>query len=162
MNTCGVLCRPGLEAQRRRVPGLPSPSGGELGVLAPLCLSLEPLAAALQEGPTQLKGGWGGAEGAGVTAEGRCCQALGFWPGFGLGFVHYLLLLLAPFPNTGWNPALSCWKVKQRVRVSLAPPPYPVPSACSAPVGACSGGETAESLCCPVGAGTEAPDRCGK
>lgn len=105
------------------MPGLPSPSGGELGVLAPLCLSLEPLAAALQEGPTQLKGGWGGAEGAGVTAEGRCCQALGFWPGFGLGFVHYLLLLLAPFPNTGWNPALSCWKVKQRVRVSLAPPP---------------------------------------
>lgn len=107
------------------MPGLPSPSGGELGVLAPLCLSLEPLAAALQEGPTQLKGGWGGAEGAGVTAEGRCCQALGFWPGFGLGFVHYLLLLLAPFPNTGWNPALSCWKVKQRVRVSLAPPPVP-------------------------------------
>ena len=67
-------------------------------------LSLEPLAAALQEGPAQLKGGWGGAEGAGVTAEGRCCQALDFWPAFGLGFVHYLLLLLAPFPRHWLEP----------------------------------------------------------
>lgn len=145
----------------RERAGLLSPSRGELGVPALLFLSLEPPPASPQEGPAHLKGGWGGAEGTRVTAEGRGSQALPFWPGFGLGFVHDLRQLLAPFTRH-WLE--TCSLVLGCETGHWLGSLYPMPSELSAPVCACSGGGTAGGLewVLSSGAGRETPDCCSK
>lgn len=150
------------EGPERERAGLPSPSSGELGFPALLCLSLEPPPAAPQEGPAQLKGRCGGV----LRVPGSQQKDGAPRPSpSGLALVWVLSMTSGssslPLPDTGWKPAPWCWDAKQGIGWGLSTPCLRSAQLPRVPalVGGWPGGW---SGCCPAGAGRETPDCCSK